>query len=142
MVKVFTAAFETEPKLTTTKAHANSAASEYEASEGSVGNASIFSLSDNLLSKSSLHNLLGLIEEFASMLIDDAELNIQYQSLRRTFEFSEFKSELHRLLKMFSKNLSKEASIPIEKNSVRFISQQRRRFSQIVGQEVFGLKES
>jgi hypothetical protein len=69
MVKVFTAAVETEPNLTTTKAQANSATSKYEASEGSADNASIFSLSDSLSSKSSLHNLLGLSEEFASMLM-------------------------------------------------------------------------
>jgi cold shock CspA family protein len=140
-IKVFTAVFENEPKLTTTKAHADSADSEYEASEESADDASIFSLPDSLSSKSSLHDLLGPTEEFAAMLINDAELSIQYQSLHQIFEFSEFKSELHRLLKVFSRNLSKEASIPIEKESVRFISQQRRRISQIVGQEVFGLKE-
>jgi CspA family cold shock protein len=114
---------------------------EGEASEQSADDASIFSLPDSLSSKSSFHDLLGPTEEFAAMLIGDAELNTQYQSLRQIFEFSEFKSELHRLLKVFSRNLSKEASIPIEKESVRFISQQRRRISQIVGQEVFGLKE-
>jgi CspA family cold shock protein len=141
IIKVFTAMFENKPKLTTTKAHADSADSEYEASEESADDASIFSLPDSLSSKSSLHDLLGPTEEFAAILIGDAELNAQYQSLRQIFEFSEFKSELHRLLKVFSRNLSKEASIPIEKESVRFISQQRRRISQIVGQEVFGLKE-
>ncbi|KAE9371103.1 hypothetical protein N431DRAFT_19530 [Stipitochalara longipes BDJ] len=109
----------------TVKAHADSAASEYEASERSADDASIFSLPDSLSSKSSLHDLLAPTEQFATMLIDDAKLTIQYQSLRQIFDFPLFKSELHHLLKLFSKDLSKEASIPIEKESVRFISQQR-----------------
>lgn len=75
------------------------------------------------------------------MLIDDPELKFEYRSFPQTFHFSEFKSEFHRLLKTFSKDLSKEALIPIEKECVRFISQQRRRISYAVGQEIFGLKE-
>jgi len=140
-VKVITTVSKTEPKFTTSNSHPDSVASEYGASEGAADDASIFSLPDSLSSRSSLHDLLGPIEEFAAMLIDDADLRIHYPSLRQTFEFSEFKSELHRLLKAFSKDLSKEASIPIEKESVRFITQQRRRISHAVGQEVFGLKE-
>ena len=139
--KLFTSVIESEPTLNTNTADAYSAASEYEASELSTDNASIFSLPESFSSISSLDDLLGPIEEFAAILIDHAELNIQYQSLRQTFEFSEFKSELHRLLKAFSRDLSKEALIPIEKESVRFVSQQSRRISHAVGQEVFGLKE-
>jgi hypothetical protein len=52
-----------------------------------------------------------------------------------------FKSELHRLLKVFSRDLSREASIPIEKKIIRFVSQQRRRISHAIGQEVIGLKK-
>ena len=139
--KLFTSVIESERKSNTNTAHAYSAASEYEASELSADAASIFSLPESFSSISSLNDLLGPIEEFAAILIDHAELNVQYQSLRQTFKFSEFKSELHRLLKVFSRDLSKEALVPIEKESVRFVSQQRRRISHAVGQEVFGLKE-
>jgi hypothetical protein len=139
-VRVLTTTCPFKPKLTTAKVHADSAASEYEASEVSADSTSIFSGPESISSRSSFHDLLGPIEEFAAMLIDDAELNIQYQSLRQTLEFSDFKSEFHRLLKAFSKDLSKEASIPIEKACVRFISQQRRRISYAFSQEVFELK--
>jgi hypothetical protein len=138
--KVFTTTCPFKPKLTTVKVHADSAASEYEASKVSADNTSIFSSPESISSKSSFHDLLGPIEEFATILIDDTELNIQYQSLRQTLEFSDFKSEFHRLLKAFSRDLSKEASIPIEKACVRFISQQRRMISFAFSQEVFGLK--
>jgi hypothetical protein len=49
---------------------------------------SIFSLSDSISSKSSLHDVLGPTEEFVALLIDHMELPILYQSLCQIFEFS------------------------------------------------------
>jgi hypothetical protein len=79
-------------------------------------------------------------KNFVALLIDLMDLPAIYPALCQAFEFTSFKAELHRLLKAFSRDLAEEASIPIEKESVRFVSPQRRRISYSVCQEVFGLK--
>lgn len=103
--------------------------------------AAIFSLPQSISSKSSAHDAVGTTKELVVLLMENTQLRSFYPSLRQNFEFTAFKSELHQLLRVFSKDLSKEALIPIEKESVRFVSQQRRRVLHAIGQEVFGLKD-
>jgi hypothetical protein len=115
-----------------------------EVGESSIGyepSESIFSLPDTISSQSSGHDTLGTTGELVMFLIKNTQLRDLYPSLCRHFEFATFKSEFRHLLSVFSKDLSKEATIPIEKESVRFVSQQRRRISHAIGQEVFGLKD-
>ncbi|KAH8590387.1 hypothetical protein B0O99DRAFT_305582 [Bisporella sp. PMI_857] len=119
----------------------HTADSDYEPSEFLGGEGSICSQEESISSKSSIDVLLGPTEEFVTLLIDQTKLPTLYPTFYQAFEFPDFKSQLHHLLKVFSRDLSKEASIPVEKESVRFISQQRRRISHAIGQEVFGLKQ-
>jgi hypothetical protein len=127
---------ETQSRLPTLEG-----SSEYEPSETSIEDGSIFSLPQIISSKSSAHDAVGTTGELVMLLMENTQLRSLYPSLRQKFEFTAFKSKLHQLLRVFSKDLSKEALIPIEKESVHFISQQRRRVSHAIGQEVFGLKD-
>jgi hypothetical protein len=113
---------------------------DYEPSEHFDGEGSIFSLPESISSKSSIQ-ASSPTEDLVVLLIDHTGLPTLYPIFCQAFEFKDFKSQFHDLLKVFSIDVSKEASIPVEKESVRFISQQRRRISYAVGQEVFGLKK-
>jgi len=84
---------------------------------------SVSSLPQSISSKSSAHGAVGATRELFILLIENTQLRSFYPSLRQNFEFTAFKSELHQLLRVFSMGLSKEALIPIEKESVRFVSQ-------------------
>jgi hypothetical protein len=127
---------ENEPRL-----EAGESSIEYEPSETSMDDGSIFSLPDSIFSKSSAHDTMGTTEEFVMFLIENTQLRSLYPSLCQHFEFATFKSEFHHLLRVFSNDLSKEATTPVEKESVRFVSQQERPISHAIGQEVFGLKD-
>jgi hypothetical protein len=96
--------------------------SDYEPSELLGGEGSILSFSESISLKSSINDLLGLTEEFVTLLIDQTKLLTLYSTFYQAFKFPDFKSQLHHLLKVFSRDLSKEASIPVEKEIVRFIS--------------------
>ncbi|OBT88499.1 hypothetical protein VE02_03469 [Pseudogymnoascus sp. 03VT05] len=118
--------------------------SEYEASEASeasIESGSDFSLPQSFSSKSSAHGTVGATREFVVLLMENTQLRNFYSSIRQNFEFTTFKSELHQLLREFSRDLSKEALIPIERESVRFFSQQRKRVAHTIGQEIFGLED-
>ena len=92
-------------------------------------------------SQSSLQDALEAIRELVILIIDNSQLPTLYPRFRQNFELSAFKSEIHRLLKAFSKDLSNEASIPTEREIVRFVSLQRRRVAHAIGQEVFALTD-
>jgi len=104
-------------------------------------NNSIFPLSESISSKSSIRGVLGSTGELVALLIENTHLQNLYPTLFQTYEFGDFRLELRRLLRNFSEDLSKEASTPIEVECARFVSQQRRRVSHAIGQEVFGWKE-
>ncbi|KFZ14509.1 hypothetical protein V501_03208 [Pseudogymnoascus sp. VKM F-4519 (FW-2642)] len=125
---------ENQPRLRTLEGP-----SEYEASEASMKGGSVFSLPESFSSKSSAHGTVGETREFVILLMENTQLLGLSPSLRQKFEFTAFKSELHHLLRVFSRDLSKEALIPIEKESVRFFGQQRKRVAHTIGQEIFGL---
>ncbi|OBT58987.1 hypothetical protein VE04_00798 [Pseudogymnoascus sp. 24MN13] len=127
---------ENQPRLRTLEG-----SSEYEASEASMGGGSIFSLPQSFSSKSSAHSTVGATREFVILLMDNTQLHGFSPSLRQNFEVAAFKSELHQLLRVFSRDLLKEALIPIENESVRFFSQQRKRVAHIIGQGIFGLED-
>ncbi|KAL2073781.1 hypothetical protein VTL71DRAFT_11107 [Oculimacula yallundae] len=113
---------------------------EHDFPEGSVEDGSVFSLLQSISSKSSAQNAGGATRELVILLKDNTQLRSLYPSLRQNFEFSVFRLEFHQLLRVFSKELAREALVPIERESVRFITQQRRRVSHAIGREVFGLK--
>ncbi|OBT99025.2 hypothetical protein VE01_02435 [Pseudogymnoascus verrucosus] len=128
---------ENQPRLRTLEG-----SSVYEASEASMEGGSIFSLPQSFSSKSSAHGTVGATREFVILLMENTQLRRLSPSLRQNFEFTAFRSKLHDLLRVFSRDLSRETLIPIEKESVRIFSQQRKRVAHTIGQEIFGLEDT
>ncbi|KFY71421.1 hypothetical protein V499_08373 [Pseudogymnoascus sp. VKM F-103] len=127
---------ENQPRLRTLEG-----SSVYEASAASMESGSIFSLPQSFSSKSSAHGTVGATREFVILLMVNTQLRRLSPSLRQNFEFTAFKSELHHLLRVFSRDLSKESWTRIEKESVRIFGQQRKRVAHTIGQEIFGLED-
>ena len=98
-------------------------------------------LFESVSSQSSLQDELEAIRELVTLIIDNTQLPTLYPRFRQNFELSTFKSEIHRLLKAFSKDLASEALIPNEKKIVRFVSLQRKQVAHALGQEVFALAD-
>lgn len=113
--------------------------SEYEGSGASMEGGSFFFAASKFLFEE--HGTVGVTREFVILLMENTQLRRLSPSLRQNFEFTAFKSELHHLLRVFSRDLSKESWTRIEKESVRIFGQQRKRVAHTIGQEIFGLED-
>lgn len=100
-------------------------------------NESIFSMTSNSTCQSSNYDAMGAIEEFRTILLQDAELRPAFTIAKDSIDIQTLKTELHRMLKNYSKDLLKEAHAPMKKGAIYFVRKFRRRIAYQVGDQLY-----
>lgn len=97
------------------------------ASQQSTDNDSILSDAGSISSTSSVADPLGAADEFVVLLLEDSSLQPLYEKIRQHIPPQQCKEELHILLTRYSRDIVKEAELPLERTAGRFIRRYRRK---------------
>jgi hypothetical protein len=96
------------------------------ASQPSTDNDSVLSELGSISSASSVADPLGAADEFLALLWEDSSLQPLYEKIRQHIPPQQCKEELRILLTRYSRDIVKEAELPLEKTAGRFIRRCRR----------------
>jgi hypothetical protein len=99
------------------------------ASEPSTDNDSVLSDLGSISSASSVADPLGAADEFVVLLWEDSSLQPLYEKIRQHIPPQQCKEELRILLTRYSRDIVKEAELPLEKTAGQFIRRYRRKIA-------------